>query len=233
MSSNAKSIIFAFITCLVASLLLTTAATALKEKQQRNILIDRQKNILKAADLLETDKKYGADEIFAIYSKSIKNVVTNAEGEIISKNKATDGELPVYLCVVDGKVDSYIMPIETKGLWGTIRGYLAIENDGVTIKGFTVYQHVETPGLGGEIEKDWFQQNFVGKKIIDRDGEFVSVGIVKGKVSDQIAESDQGNYIDGISGATLTSKMLSTGIKDILTKYEPVSIKFRLENKRK
>ena len=159
--------------------------------------------------------------------------MTNAEGEIISKNKATDGELPVYLCVVDGKVDSYIMPIETKGLWGTIRGYLAIENDGVTIKGFTVYQHVETPGLGGEIEKDWFQQNFVGKKIIDRDGEFVSVGIVKGKVSDQIAESDQGNYIDGISGATLTSKMLSTGIKDILTKYEPVSIKFRLENKRK
>jgi Na+-transporting NADH:ubiquinone oxidoreductase subunit NqrC len=33
--------------------------------------------------------------------------------------------------------------------------------------------------------------------------------------------------VDGISGATLTGKFLTRGLKDTLKKYEHVSIKFR------
>ena len=33
------------------------------------------------------------------------------------------------------------------------------------------------------------------------------------------------NYVDGISGATLTGKYLSAGIREILETYEPVSIR--------
>jgi Na+-transporting NADH:ubiquinone oxidoreductase subunit C len=112
-------------------------------------------------------------------------------------------------------------------------GYLAIESDGSTISGFTVYKHAETPGLGGEIEKDWFQKNFVGKKIVDQNGDFVSVSIAKGKVSDSIPKEQQANFVDGISGATLTGKYLSAGVKQILEDYEPVSIRFRKNRMKK
>ena len=133
----------------------------------------------------------------------------------------------IILYVKDGNIHAYIVPINSRGLWGRILGYLAIQNDGSTVSGFTVYKHSETPGLGGEIEKKWFQKNFVGKKIVDHDGYFVSVSIAKGKVADKIPEKSQANYVDGISGATLTGKYLSAGMKEILQNYEPVSIRFR------
>ena len=93
--------------------------------------------------------------------------------------------------------------------------------------GFTVYKHSETPGLGGEIEKRWFQKNWIGKRIVDQAGEFVSVGIAKGKVEVTVPEQQRPHYVDGISGATLTGNYLTAGIREILEKYEPVSIKFR------
>jgi Na+-transporting NADH:ubiquinone oxidoreductase subunit C len=104
---------------------------------------------------------------------------------------------------------------------------MAIENDGKTVAGFSVYSHNETPGLGGEIEKPWFQKNFVGKKIVDEKGNFVSVGIAKGHVADVIASDRQSNYVDGISGASLTGKFLTGGLKTVLTEYEPLSEQFR------
>jgi len=114
-----------------------------------------------------------------------------------------------------------------QGLWGKINGYLAIDKDGSTITGFTVYKHSETPGLGGEIERSWFQKNFEGKKIVNKEGKFVSISIARGAVKDVIQKDLQLNFVDGISGATLTGKFLSASMKDILKEYESVSVKFR------
>ncbi|MCK5194193.1 MAG: NADH:ubiquinone oxidoreductase subunit C, partial [Desulfobulbaceae bacterium] len=81
------------------------------------------------------------------------------------------------------------------------------------------------PGLGGEIDKRWFQKNFAGKKIIDDRGKLVSVAIAEGKVADKILESRQKNFVDGISGATLTGKFLSEGLKLTLIEYKPLLTK--------
>ena len=53
--------------------------------------------------------------------------------------------------------EAVILPISGKGLWSTLYGYFAIDSDYNTVKGITFYNHGETPGLGAEIEKDWFQ----------------------------------------------------------------------------
>jgi Na+-transporting NADH:ubiquinone oxidoreductase subunit C len=105
-------------------------------------------------------------------------------------------------------------------LWGKIFGYLALKSDGSTVTGFTVYKHSETPGLGGEIEKRWFQKNFEGKKILDKAGGFVSISIAKGFLPESFPKDKLPNYVDGISGATLTGKFLTTGLKDVLQAYE-------------
>ena len=125
------------------------------------------------------------------------------------------------------QIRAYILPIDTRGLWGKIKGYLAVAEDGATITGFTVFSHAETPGLGGEIEKRWFQKNFIGKKIVDRAGQFVSISVAKGKVGETVPEDRRANTVDGISGATLTGKFLTAGLKSILSDYEPVSVRFR------
>jgi Na+-transporting NADH:ubiquinone oxidoreductase subunit C len=151
----------------------------------------------------------------------------DSKGTIVKKSQKAKKKLPVYIYMKNDRIESYILPIDSRGLWGRILGYLALKNDGSTIVGFTVYKHSETPGLGGEIEKRWFQKNFEGKKIVSRTGNFLSISIVKGGLMNTVPENRRINYVDGISGATLTGKYLSSGLKDILLEYEPVSLKFR------
>jgi len=223
-----KSILFAAVLCLVCSILLTAASTGLQPLQQKNMLIDRRKNILKAVHLVEENKKYTPDEIARLYDDNIKRLKVDAFGRVAHEIVEGDKVLPLYLYEKNkGEVEAYIIPIDARGLWGRIFGYVAIEKDGSTISGFTVYKHSETPGLGGEIEQDWFRKNFVGKKVINQAGDFVSITVAKGKVAESIPKEKQVNHVDGISGATLTGKFFSKSMKDTLAEYEPVSIQFR------
>jgi Na+-transporting NADH:ubiquinone oxidoreductase subunit C len=227
MSDQLRSFLFAAATCLVCAISLTAASTGLKGFQQKNIALDRQKNILKSVSLIDENAGYTHEEINKLYADNIKYIFVDSKGSIIKKDQKTKKKLPIYLYMKNGRIESYILPINSRGLWGRILGYLALKNDGSTIAGFTVYQHSETPGLGGEIEKRWFQKNFEGKKIVNRSGNFLSISIAKGGVTNTVPDDRRINYVDGISGATLTGKFLSSGLKDILLEYEPVSLKFR------
>ena len=89
-------------------------------------------------------------------------------------------------------------------------GYIALKDDLNSVLGITFYKHGETPGLGAEVEKKWFQDNFIDKRIFDENGDFVSIAVAKGKALDQY------HSVDGISGATMTSngvtKLLATDL---------------------
>jgi Na+-transporting NADH:ubiquinone oxidoreductase subunit C len=227
MSDRSKSILFAAGLCVVCSILLTTASTGLQSFQQKNVVIDKHRNILKSVGLLKADRAYAPQDIESMYSEYIKALWVDPAGRLIEAPQPDEQDIPLYVYVEGENIRAYVVPINSRGLWGRIHGYLAIEDDGSTIAGFTVYKHSETPGLGGEIEKDWFQKNWVGKKIVDRGGDFVSVAIAKGRTQEVVPQEKRPNYVDGISGATLTGKYLSAGIRETLENYEPVSIKFR------
>ena len=111
---------------------------------------------------------------------------------------------PVYL-VGKGADQVTIIPIAGKGLWSTVYGFLALEKDFNTVKGITFYKHGETPGLGGECEKEWFTSNFVGKQLKDAGGKPV-FGVAKGKASPPNCQKFGGvqHCVDGMSGATIT-----------------------------
>ena len=227
MSSGLRSVVFAAVLCVVCSLLLTAASTGLQVYQQKNIELDKQKNILKAVGLVGEDASPGADEIAALYDRHIETHWMDPSGQFVDNPEASPCACRIYLHRENGEIRDYVIPINTRGLWGKIHGYLALKEDGRTISGFTVYQHSETPGLGGEIEKNWFQKNFVGKQIVDQHGDFVSISIAKGKVDEAVPAAKRANYVDGISGATLTGKYLTQGLHEILSSYEPASIQFR------
>lgn len=227
MSDRMKSLLFAVVMCLVSSVLLTAAATGLQRFQAKNIRLDKQKNVLQSVGLVPASGPTDAPMIERLYDRHIRRYWVHPDGEIVGDAKRRETDLPLYLHLEDGRVRSFIIPVDSRGLWGRIKGYLAIKNDGTTVAGFSVYSHSETPGLGGEIEKNWFRRNFVDKKIVDQAGNFVSVSIAKGKVAARIAPEKRSNYVDGISGATLTGQYLSVGMRDILRAYEPVSLRLR------
>jgi Na+-transporting NADH:ubiquinone oxidoreductase subunit C len=227
MSERIKSLLFAAVLCFVCSVILTTASTGLQRFQDKNMRIDKIRNILQSAGLVERDRRYTAAEIESLYAEFIRPLWVDPSGRLVEESQRGETDFPLYVYMKAENIESYIVPFNSRGLWGRIQGYLAIENDGSTISGFTVFKHSETPGLGGEIEKAWFKENWVGKKIVDRSGEFVSVSIAKGAVVDTVKSEMQPHYVDGISGATLTGKYLTVGLKEVLENYEPVSIRFR------
>jgi Na+-transporting NADH:ubiquinone oxidoreductase subunit C len=226
-----KSILFAVILCVVCSLLLTAASTGLQTRQQINAEVDRQKNILLALGVVDEGRP-PADRVQELYRTYVQSLWVDSTGQCLDEDERRPEDLPIYLYMRDEAVQAYVVPIDSKGLWGRINGYLALENDGSTIRGFTVYQHQETPGLGGEIESRWFRQNFEGKKIVNAAGDFVSIQIAKAGMVDTLPSERRINYVDGISGATLTGKFLNEGMKETLRRYEPVAIQFRREEPR-
>ena len=96
-------------------------------------------------------------------------------------------------------MQQYVFPIRGKGLWSILKGFLAVEKDFETIAGITYYEHGETPGLGGEVDNKTWKKKWIGKKVFD--GGEVKIEVIKG-----VAEADDKYAIDGLSGATITSR---------------------------
>jgi Na+-transporting NADH:ubiquinone oxidoreductase subunit C len=80
----------------------------------------------------------------------------------------------------------------------------------------TIFDHKsETPGLGAEINTKAFQAQFLGKKIFDEQGKFISIAVVKGGTA-----PDNQHGVDAISGGTITSKGVEKMLFDNLSSYE-------------
>lgn len=229
MYKNSYTLFFAAMVTLTCSILLSSAATLLKDRQLENIALDQRKNIIECAGFSSKDgKELTRKDILSIYDEKIRSIVVDLEGNIVEGKNVSDLDpkvdtdlIPLYFSEDGGQVSTYILPISGQGLWSTIYGYIALESDANTIKSITFYQHGETPGLGGEIEKEWFTSSYNGKKTHSPDGKLLSVTIVKGKVEEKIASEDQDHYVDGISGSTLTCNGVNNFLKQDLEKYEP------------
>ncbi len=239
MFSNRYIFIYSTIMVVVVAVLLALAATLLQPFQDKNIRVERMQYILTAINVEST-----VDNAEELYEKHVtEELVISVDGEITGRfkdgkmeqgsrrafdidlrtelKKLKDGgavELPVFIAV-NGKDTLTIIPLTGKGLWGPIWGYISLKSDFTTIFG-SVFDHKgETPGLGAEIALPEFQQQFVGKKIFDENGQFVSVQVIKGGVKNSKIPEIHG--VDAISGGTITSNGTSMMIESSLKMYVP------------
>ena len=120
--SFSKTLRFSLLLCLVASFLLTFAASSLRPLQEENKRIDRQKNVLKALGLLEIDRKYEMAEIDELYSKSVALKYVSKTGELLATK--TENAAPVFLYSKDGKLEASVtvdmMDFALDGPWASI-----------------------------------------------------------------------------------------------------------------
>lgn len=117
----------------------------------------------------------------------------------------------------EGRLDQVVLPVRGYGLWSTLYGFLAIDADtlrkspeAIEIQGLTFYQHGETPGLGGEVDNPRWKAQWDGKKAFDGDWN-VEIRVIKGQVDSDDPERE--HKVDGLSGATITSRGVSRLVK--------------------
>ena len=193
MKKFSNTYIFLYITALVViiAVVLTLVSTGLKPRRDRNKQAEKCQQILRAAGH-DIDRSK-AVEAFSNLTEPLTD----------------DGQQYRVICS-DG-TSGIALRLDGKGLWGPIWGYAVISEDGQTLKGVSFDHKSETPGLGAKITDEAFLNAFKGKKLYDKNGNFVSVRVLKPGTSLEIADE---NRVDAISGATLTSK----GVDEMLGK---------------
>lgn len=226
MHSNRYTLFFVFIITVILGTLLSVTKENLKVKQEDNLRADVNKTILRSLEFKEEENNpWSNEKVEEIFNNSIVGLCVDSEGnkidnvilEEIDIEKDIE-RLPVYLKVIEDELQGVAIPVAGKGLWSTLFGYIALEPDLDTVLGIQFYKHGETPGLGGEVEKEWFTENFIGKKIRNVEGEIIGIKVLKGKVDD--SKEDAIHQVDGISGATVTSNGVTIFLKDDLKRYE-------------
>ncbi len=144
----------------------------------------------------------------------------NARKAFMEGKTRESPQIPLFL-IRDNKGDTlYIIPVQGRGLWGPIWGNIALGTDLNTIRGATFDHKGETPGLGAEINQQFFMDSFKGKRLLDEQGNFTSVKVVKGGVS-VLPESSRIHGVDAISGGTITSSGVTEMLFECLKYYEP------------
>ena len=240
--SIVKTLGVAFAICLVCSLVVSSTAVSLRDMQNENKANDKRTKILQAAgifnpnddikeqfdklevkyinfntgkllkgtelnDFLE-EHKDDYDQIAATRKPEYSTSLDASQDIAIIKNRENVGKFFV-LRDENNFIDKVILPVRGYGLWGTLFGYISIENDFNTVAGLEFYDHKETPGLGAEVDNPKWKALWPGKQLYKN--EIVSLEVIKGKVP-----SDDQNIaykVDGLSGATLTSRGVTNMLK--------------------
>lgn len=228
--SNSYVILFSVIMTLIVGGLLAGVSSALKERQNEQVALDKQKQILKSVMDIE-----GEEDIQALYASRISSYVVDINGnqvdagvdaedvdiskEYKNKKDPNDRFYPVFEFKGEsGATEAYILPVFGNGLWDNIWGFVALDTDFNTIKGVSLDHAGETPGLGARITTSKVQERFQGKKIFSANGELVAVTMLK-------AESNPANLLDdhhvnGMSGATITANGVSAMFKAYMGHYQ-------------
>jgi len=226
--SNGYTIAFAAIMVVVVAVMLSFFAEFFKDQIRANVLLDKMNSILIAVDP-EVDKTNAKEKFqahikpFIVDGKGNKREVASEEAlDVNLKNElakeAADRNMPVYEYTDTKGAKKFILPLFGNGLWDEIGGYLALKPDMNSVAG-AVFTHVgETPGLGAEMTKEWFTNNFIDEQLFDSQKNFKGIKVLKGKNNPLNKEM---HMVDGMSGATITGDGIQAMIDKCVLSYEP------------
>lgn len=235
-NSNIYTIVYTSVVCVLVAAILAFVSQLLGPMQQANEKAENISQILTAAQFAEKSEwdSKGNDAILNFYKENIEKAYTIdslgvengtldiAKAQIYTTSDlkkqnynikgAGETTLPVYRF----KNGVTVIPVYGAGLWGAVWGYVAFAEDMKTILGAYFDHDSETPGLGGKIKDDpEFRQMFQNKSVDFADESVFN--IVKGG-----APEGKMNAVDGITGATITSKGLNEAINTWFEAYKPI-----------
>ncbi len=150
--------------------------------------------------------------------------------EIVGGGKDVSFADQTIVVTENGKRKAYLLDGKFTGFKTFIGVMLALDPQ-FSLLGLEILEHEEDPGLGAEIEQDYFRNQFKGKSFENLKG----LEVVKEPMPDayfqalegNVAESDAAailkQYVDhdiyALTGATISSRAVNNGVKGIVKKF--------------
>jgi len=223
-----RTLVVAMMVAVVCSLLVSITATLLKPLQIKNRSLEKKRNVLVAAGIYDPNRPVneqfdGIEPLLVELKSGTWQTLDDPDSFIrqydaMMKDPERSRTLPPEQDPADVRViplsqlvyrvsgtdgETLVLPVWGKGLWSTMYGFLALDTETMEIKGFSIYQHGETPGLGGEVDNESWKNLWPGKRLFDPSGE-LKIQVIKGRV--ETDDPDAVHKIDGLSGATITTR---------------------------
>ena len=125
-----------------------------------------------------------------------ESAIKESLDKVISADSFKEEEL-YYDAYEDDVLVGRVLKVDVPGYSSTINALVGInlENE---ITGIDIVSHQETPGLGADIEKDDFLRQFIGK------------------TKDRIKLRREDGEIDGVTGATISSRAITDGVRELM-----------------
>ncbi|MDC9719115.1 MAG: Na(+)-translocating NADH-quinone reductase subunit C [Gammaproteobacteria bacterium] len=227
-----RTVLVAFVLCVVCSVIVSAAAVMLRDQQQANAANEKKLNILTAAGIEVVDGDL--DTAFAAITPKLVDMRTGqfstdhdavtynmrkaAKDPALSRALTSEQDIAsirkqsiystVYLVEGEQGIERIILPVHGYGLWSTLYGFIALDGDFNSVVGFGFYEHAETPGLGGEVDNPKWKSQWMGKQVYAEGSDVPVIGLIKGT-----APAGDLHKIDGLAGATLTSNGVTNLVK--------------------
>lgn len=221
--SNIYTTIYIIVLVLIVGTALAATSLALKQRQTDNVNADKMRQILASVKIPAS----GTDAVELFKQHVVKQLIVSSDGTATegdafaidvdkqSRLPQQQRQLPLYVCQLSDGSTKYVIPAYGAGLWGPIWGYVSVDDNGSTIYGAFFAHQGETPGLGAEIEKPDFCNRFDGLNLI-KDGQFAPITVVKAGQH----PADNRDYVDGVSGGTITSKGVAAMLDNCILPYK-------------
>ncbi|MHB8989977.1 MAG: FMN-binding protein [Desulfobulbia bacterium] len=158
---------------------------------------------------------------------------TQAVGAAIGADKLLRYADQTIVVTDNGKRMAYLLPGRFPGFKTFIGAMLALDQD-FTIRGLEIMEHEEDPGLGAEIDQEYFKNQFKGKpletvkklevKKTPLPEEYLKAleagksGLGAEEVA-RIQEQYQDDDIYALTGATISSSAVTNGVKAMVKKF--------------
>ncbi|MFC1498194.1 FMN-binding protein [Verrucomicrobiota bacterium] len=201
--SSKYTIVFTVIICCMTALILTFANHMLHERIALNERLAKMKSVLKCFGML--DENANSLQITKDFNNNI--------------NVTALGVMTLYEPRNKNNTQGYAVELKCRGKYGPIRGIVSFHPDKQKLLNLDIYDHNETPGLGGRISTpEWLVQF--------KDLPIAQDELFTGVIIDSDEEGP--NCVDGITGASKTvfsvSKALNKTIFQFLVDGRDVEI---------
>ena len=228
-----KTLIVTVTLCVVCSVVVSTAAVALRPLQERNQVAALNESVREVAGLPAVpsgdadaptvearvislisgryvDDPAAADFDMLEAARDPESSAALADADDAARIRRLPHFAKIYLVRRGAEVSRMVLPLYGYGLWSTLYGFIALEADANTVHGLQFYQHGETPGLGGRVDDPAWRALWEGKRIYD-EGPHPVLEVVKGRV--RAGDGRAAWKVDGLSGATITGNGVGNMIR--------------------
>jgi Na+-transporting NADH:ubiquinone oxidoreductase subunit C len=191
-------IFYMFMVTLFFSAIIIIFGSFTRKRVEDNERVAFERAVLEALPV-DMPAKISLSEIHRIYLDFVRDSIPETAGALRYMR--------------DDSLIAYALPLEGPGFWAPIKGVIGISADKKTVTGIAFYEQNETPGLGGEIVKPSFRDQFIGKELSDRAFSL--------EIRLKTAELDESS-VHAITGATQTSMRLSEFLNEQLRVWQEV-----------